>query len=79
MSDDVRKPIEFVVPDMPTISRCKARGCKADVVWVITAAGKRMPLSWHTVRIRPEDGKRVAQSHFADCVAADKFRRSARG
>lgn len=39
------------------------RSCRAEVMWVTTAAGKRMPID--------RDGK----SHFATCPQADDWRR----
>jgi hypothetical protein len=43
------------------VARC--RGCDAFVMWVTTAAGKRMPLNVN------------GTSHFSDCPRAASFRR----
>jgi hypothetical protein len=44
------------------LGRCK--GCGQEIVWTITAAGKRSPLNF--------DGT----SHFANCPNAGDFRRA---
>jgi hypothetical protein len=41
----------------------RCRSCGAPVLWVITAAGKKMPLN------------RDGTSHFANCPEADKWRK----
>lgn len=42
---------------------CREKSCAAPVVWIVTAAGKRMPCN--------ADGT----SHFATCPAAVRFRK----
>jgi hypothetical protein len=53
--------ITFEIPEGTQPSKC--RGCGAEVYWIITAAGKRMPAD--------PDG----QSHFATCPEASRFRK----
>lgn len=56
------------------IVRC--RSCRARIIWLATAAGRKMPVDADTVE--PEDevfeqGKHV--SHFSTCPDGDKWRR----
>lgn len=64
--------LEFDVPEDARLARC--RSCGAGVYWIVTAAGRRMPLSARTLH-EPEAGRRVAQSHFADCPNAAAHRK----
>lgn len=57
------------------ITRCKS--CRAEIIWLPTPAGKRMPVDAHSVK--PEDaefewGRHV--SHFSSCPNAHEHRRS---
>lgn len=45
-------------------STCRTRECGAEIMWVVTRAGKRMPIN------------RDGISHFATCPGADKWRKS---
>lgn len=56
-----RQKIVFEIP--PGTPPAKCRGCAQTVFWVMTEAGKKMPVD--------ADG----QSHFATCPQAQKFRR----
>lgn len=49
------------------------RSCKAPVTWVITAAGKKMPIDGHLLDSAFEPGAHV--SHWSTCPDAAKFRR----
>jgi hypothetical protein len=55
------KEVLFDIPAGTAASTC--RGCGADVYWIITKAGKRMPV----------DGD--GTSHFATCPMSGEFRR----
>ncbi len=55
------KEVLFEIPAGTTPSAC--RGCGADVYWIITKTGKRMPVNG--------DGT----SHFSSCPMAGAFRR----
>ena len=57
------RPGEFPIPEGEAPGAC--RSCGASIVWMVTEAGKRMPLSLATARRAGE--RRVALSHFADC------------
>lgn len=55
------------------ITRCKA--CRARIIFLPTAAGKKIPVDADTVDAEDEGyehGKHV--SHFSSCPDADKFR-----
>jgi hypothetical protein len=56
------------------IVRC--RSCSAKIIFLETAAGRKMPVDADTVESDDEtfDGSRHT-SHFAVCPAADKHRR----
>lgn len=75
MSEDrkPKQPYEFIVPDGSDVVPCEGKSCKMNVIWIVTKAGKRMPLSASTCR--DVDGTTVAISHFADCPDAGRFRR----
>lgn len=76
-------PDDALVPDAPpklpwrkgayAVPRGRAhthcRSCGADIVWISTPAGGRMPLSVATIR-KETDGTRTALSHFVDCKQA---------
>lgn len=55
---------------------CRGRGCGAQIQWWITPGGKKMPLSFVIVGSLAE-GNRMEklQPHFADCPAAEDFRK----
>jgi hypothetical protein len=56
------------------IVRC--RSCRARIIFLTTATGKKMPVSADTVE--PEDENYDAsrhESHFASCPGADQHRR----
>lgn len=58
------------------ITRCRAQDCRRRIVWLKTAAGKRMPVEADTVE--PEDelfDPARHESHFATFPAAGQFRR----
>jgi hypothetical protein len=56
-----RKPLTFDIPPGAPVSSCS--GCNADILWIVTRAGKRMPVNG--------DGT----SHFATCPKAALFRK----
>lgn len=58
----VNAPILFEIPQGAPPARC--RGCLQPIYWIITKAGKRMPVD--------PDGT----SHFATCPKAASFRRN---
>lgn len=49
------------------------RSCGAAIVWIVTTAGRRMPLS--KASWRPDDQGGTYLSHFADCPNAADHRR----
>lgn len=55
------KEVLFEIPKGTPPASC--RGCKASVYWIVTKAGKRMPVD--------ADGT----CHFATCPMAGKFRK----
>lgn len=63
----------------------KCKSCNADVVWVETEFGKRMPLNAKTERrFVIEDGERARYvetyaSHFSTCPQADSWRGGNKG
>ncbi len=70
---------------MAKISKC--RGCQAEIIWIETKSGRKMPLDAKakTVFIKKwsmMDGVYYwaadlgHESHFATCPQADQFRRS---
>ena len=59
--------------DIPAGTReAKCAGCDAPIYWVRSAAGKSMPLVFHSDGL---GGTRFGTSHFIDCPAASTFRR----
>lgn len=59
------------------IKRC--RSCRAQIIWLTTAAGKNMPVDADTVD--PEDQEFIRDkhvTHWATCPDAGKFRRKGR-
>lgn len=58
------------------VRRCSVGArCKAEIVWIVTNAGKRMPLDLKSV-VRGPAGVDRAESHFAHCPYARHVRRS---
>ena len=57
------------------MSQCKT--CGAEIVWVTTTAGKRMPLDITYKTVVTNDGKVVLgrESHFSTCPDADIHRK----
>jgi hypothetical protein len=54
----------------------KCRSCRADIVWLMTVGGKRMPVNAETVRAGDtiyEHGRHV--SHFSTCPEQEQWRR----
>lgn len=66
-------------------SRAYCRSCGAEILWIITGAGKRMPLDVRSVERRfVVDGstepmgaemRNTYVSHFATCANADQHRK----
>lgn len=57
------------------ITRCKAEGCNAQIIWLKTARGKNMPVDADTVAPGEiEYDRQRHTSHFDTCKRADKFR-----
>jgi hypothetical protein len=54
-------PLTFPIPPGTPPREC--RSCRAEIFWILTAAGKRMPVN--------PDGV----SHFATCPNADQHRK----
>jgi hypothetical protein len=57
-----RKRTTFPIP--PSAPKKACRSCGADVVWITTTLGRKMPVD-------PGTG----ESHFATCPQADKWRK----
>ena len=60
----------FATPPNAKVQQC--RSCGADVIWIITEAGKRMPVDAAPGLIPGEH-----TSHFATCPQANDWRKSA--
>lgn len=58
-----REPVKYAVPVDAMLTQCRASECRRSIYWIITPAGKRMPVD--------TDGT----PHFATCPAASRFRR----
>ena len=65
------RPGEYPLPIGGQVEAC--RSCGAQIVWAVTAAGKRVPLSLVTVQRR--DGVVYCLSHFTDCPDAKDWSR----
>lgn len=57
-----RRAVTFPVP--PSTPQKECRSCRAKIFWIVTAAGKRMPVN--------PDGT----SHFANCKHAADWRKA---
>lgn len=58
------------------ITRCQAPSCRAKIIFLDTADGKKMPVDADTVE--PDDDEYDSErheSHFATCKDANAFRR----
>lgn len=70
-----KPPQLFPIPAATPPSAC--RSCKAEIYWIITERGGRMPVSIGGPSCVPpeenEDGLGI--SHFVDCPDADQHRR----
>lgn len=77
-------PTFFPVPFGTRADECK--GCKATIYWIVTEAGKRMPVSCdveggvrpHRVGDHfgsPERVNGLGVSHFVNCPMANAYRR----
>lgn len=60
------KVVTFPIP--PSAPTVACRSCKAPIVWIVTAAGKRMPVNASPGEVRGE-------SHFATCPHAADWRK----
>ena len=56
-----------VYSDREILPKSYCRGCGKEIFWVKTIGRKKMPIS------KTENGEYI--SHFADCPAANKFRK----
>jgi hypothetical protein len=67
----------FFLKQARRLSMRKCAGCGAEIKWVKTKAGKRMPVNVELKTIVTEDGEVVRgyESHFATCPKADDFRK----
>lgn len=58
------------------IVTCRGKDCDADIVWLLTAKGKNMPVNADTIRAdddRFEYGRHIV--HWADCPNVADFRK----
>lgn len=55
----------------------KCAGCGAEIKWIKTKTGSRMPVNAELKTIVTENGEIVRgyESHFATCPKADSFRK----
>ena len=53
--------------EKPYLEKSKCRNCKKEIYWVKTVNGKNMPVSIGSMN--------EYISHFADCPAANEFRK----
>lgn len=61
------------------ITRCKTPGCNARIIFLETAAGKRIPVDADTVEPHHEQFEHSKHvSHFATCTDASAHRRARR-
>ena len=67
--------LRFDIPATVTPGSCSS--CRAPIVWIITKAGKRMPVDWDSSTVEL-DGVRRGVSHFSTCPQADAHRKSRR-
>lgn len=65
------RPSEYILPNADHIVDCQS--CGAPMRFVVTANGKRMPLSLKTAETR--DGVTYALPHFIDCPQAKEWSR----
>jgi hypothetical protein len=61
-----RAPVTFEIPSASFVKRCNS--CGAAIVWIETAAGKRMPVDYAV-------GATHGTSHFATCPDAATWRK----
>lgn len=64
---------EVVFPIPPAAPVVACRSCKAPIVWIVTALGKRMPVNYARVGCCPPAN---GTSHFATCPNAADWRKS---
>lgn len=77
MPDEKPRPAYlFTIPRDTAPAPCT--GCRQLIYWIVTAAGKRMPVSTRCEGglepLADRDGHGI--SHFADCPEAEAFRRA---
>lgn len=62
---------------MTTSGAGRCRSCGAEILWIVTPAGRRMPLDTREVTLYTAAGEpmRGHPSHFASCVDAAFWRR----
>lgn len=60
-----RAPLTFPIP--PSAPETQCRSCEAMIAWIVTPAGKRMPVETR--------GAIRGESHFAHCPNAAQHRR----
>lgn len=65
------KVVTFPIPPAAPVVGC--RSCRAPVVWITTAAGKRMPVDYVREAGQPPP---AGASHFATCPNAADWRRT---
>lgn len=69
----MRERVVFEVPFDARVGSCM--GCGKGIVWIVTKAGKRMPVESEDRLYGEREAKR-GESHFGYCPAANTFRRS---
>lgn len=62
----------FCVCPKPQQNHSACRSCRADITWVVTSSGKKMPVDGHVQANEYEPGAHI--SHWSTCPDADKFR-----
>lgn len=73
-------PRIFEVPAGTKASLCRAESCRAQIFWIETAAGKKLPIDCapkHGGSPPSETRSGAGVPHFSTCPEADRFRRKA--
>jgi hypothetical protein len=66
----------YLLPDGERIGRC--RSCNAQIVWVLTDSGARMPLDLKHTRVNLE-GQLEVLTHFATCPHGKAWSKRGKG
>jgi hypothetical protein len=71
--------IVYAIPAGTSVSSCNAATCRRPIYWILTGAGKRMPIDASVpegkVPTRSEPGQGIP--HWATCPEATSFKKKA--